>query len=266
MSGCTTSPCPPVMASNSDDATLLRYSRQILLPEIGIEGQARLNRGHALIIGLGGLGSPIALYLAAAGIGRLTLADGDRVESSNLQRQIAHSEARLGELKVESARAAIAAINSHCEVHTIPQRLEGMNLATAVARVDVVLDGSDNFATRFAVNAACWSAGKPLISGAAIRFEGQVSVFPGRPGGPCYRCLYSDQGRDDETCTANGILAPIVGIVGCIQATEAIKLLTGAGETLAGRLLLFDGLRMQWRVLGLRADPGCPVCQGGRGD
>ncbi|CAK0761593.1 Molybdopterin-synthase adenylyltransferase [Gammaproteobacteria bacterium] len=241
---------------------LMRYGRQILLPEFGLEGQMRLARGHALVVGLGGLGSPIALYLAASGIGQLTLVDGDRVEPSNLQRQIAHTEARLGEFKVDSARDAIAAINPHCEVHTIPERLEdGKTLAEAVARVDVVLDGSDNFTTRFAVNAACWKAGKPLVSGAAIRFEGQVSVFPGRPGGPCYRCLYSEQGQDDETCTANGILAPIVGIVGSLQATEAIKLLTGMGETLTGRLLLFDGLRMQWRVLGLRADPHCPVCQ-----
>jgi adenylyltransferase/sulfurtransferase len=244
-----------------DDDQLLRYSRQIMLPAIGIEGQERLQGSHALIIGLGGLGSPVSIYLAAAGVGRLTLVDFDRVELSNLQRQIVHTTGRIGQPKVESARHALEGLNPEVEIHCIPRRLEAGELLDQVAAADVVIDGSDNFTTRFAVNSACFTAGTPLVSGAAIRWEGQVSVFSGREG-PCYQCLYPADGQVDESCSANGILAPVVGMIGSLQATEAIKLLTGAGEPLFGRLLLLDALTMEWRTLKLRADPACPVCSG----
>jgi len=244
-----------------DDDQLLRYSRQIMLPAIGIEGQERLQSSHALIIGLGGLGSPVSIYLAAAGVGRLTLVDFDRVDLSNLQRQIVHTTGRIGQPKVESARNALEALNPEVEVHCIPRQLEAAELDEQVAAADVVIDGSDNFSTRFAVNKACFVAGTPLVAGAAIRWEGQVSVFSGREG-PCYQCLYPADGQVDETCSANGILAPVVGMIGSLQATEAIKVLTGAGEPLFGRLLLLDALTMEWRALRLRADPACPVCGG----
>ncbi len=244
-----------------DDDQLLRYSRQIMLPTIGIEGQERLQRSRVLIIGLGGLGSPVSIYLAAAGVGRLILVDFDRVDLSNLQRQIVHTTGRIGQPKVESARDALAALNPEVEVHCIPRQLEAAELREQVAAVDVVIDGSDNFATRFAVNKACFAAGTPLVAGAAIRWEGQVSVFSGRDG-PCYQCLYPADGQVDETCSANGILAPVVGMIGSLQATEAIKVLTGAGEPLFGRLLLLDALTMEWRALKLPADPACPVCGG----
>jgi len=242
-----------------DDEQLLRYSRQIMLPAIDVGGQERLRDAHALIIGLGGLGSPVAMYLAAAGIGRLTLVDFDRVDLSNLQRQIVHTTGRIGELKVESARIALHELNPEVEIHCIPQQLEETQLLEQVAAADVVIDGSDNFTTRFAVNRACFSAGTPLVAGAAIRWEGQVSVFSGREG-PCYQCLYPADGQLDETCSANGILAPVVGMIGSLQATEAIKLISGAGEPLFGRLLLLDALSMEWRTIKLRADPACPVC------
>jgi len=242
-----------------DDEQLLRYSRQIMLPAIDVDGQERLRDAHALIIGLGGLGSPVAMYLAAAGIGRLTLVDFDRVDLSNLQRQIVHTTGRIGELKVESARIALQELNPEVEVHCIPQQLEETQLLEQVAAADVVIDGSDNFTTRFAVNRACFSAGTPLVDGAGIRWEGQVSVFSGREG-PCYQCLYPADGQLDETCSANGILAPVVGMIGSLQATEAIKLISGAGEPLFGRLLLLDALSMEWRTIKLRADPACPVC------
>lgn len=244
-----------------DDDQLLRYSRQIMLPALGIEGQERLQCSRALVIGLGGLGSPVSMYLAAAGVGRLTLVDFDRVDLSNLQRQIVHTTGRIGQLKVESARAALGALNPEVEVHCIPLRLEAPELHEQVAAADVVIDGSDNFTTRFAVNRACFGAGTPLVAGAAIRWEGQVSVFSGREG-PCYHCLYPADGQVDETCSANGILAPVVGMIGSLQATEAIKVLAGAGEPLFGRLLLLDALTMEWRALRLRADPACPVCGG----
>jgi molybdopterin/thiamine biosynthesis adenylyltransferase len=244
-----------------DDDQLLRYSRQIMLPAIGIEGQERLQGSHALIIGLGGLGSPVSIYLAAAGVGRLTLVDFDRVDLTNLQRQIVHTTGRIGQPKVESARDALEALNPEVGVHCIPRQLEAAELLEQVAASDVVIDGSDNFATRFAVNKACFAAGTPLVAGAAIRWEGQVSVFSGRKG-PCYQCLYPADGQVDESCSANGILAPVVGMIGSLQATEAIKVLTGAGEPLFGRLLLLDALTMEWRALRLRADPACPVCSG----
>ncbi len=230
-----------------------------MLPAIGIDGQERLQNSHALIIGLGGLGSPVSIYLAAAGVGRLTLVDFDRVDLSNLQRQIVHTTSRIGQLKVESARDALEALNPEVEVHCIPRQPGPAELHEQVAAADVVIDGSDNFATRFAVNKACFAAGTPLAAGAAIRWEGQVSVFSGRRG-PCYQCLYPADGQVDESCSANGILAPVVGMIGSLQATEAIKILTGVGEPLYGRLLLLDALTMEWRSIRLRADPACPVC------
>ena len=243
-----------------DDQQLLRYSRQIMLPAVGIEGQERLRASRVLIIGLGGLGSPAAMYLAAAGVGTLVLVDFDRVDLSNLQRQIIHTSDRIGQPKVESARESLRALNPETRIETFDQPLEGDALTRQVALADLVLDGTDNFATRFALNAVCRSQRTPLVSGAAIRMEGQVSVFPGQPGTPCYHCLYPQEGQLDETCSANGVLAPVVGVIGSIQAVEAIKLLTGIGEPLVGRLLLFDALQMEWRTIRLKADPACPVC------
>jgi adenylyltransferase/sulfurtransferase len=243
-----------------NDDQLLRYSRQIMLPCVGIEGQERLLDARVLIVGLGGLGSPAAMYLAAAGVGSLVLADFDQVDLTNLQRQIVHNSERIGEPKVESARITLQALNPECRVETISRRLDEIALKQQIARVDLVLDGTDNFATRFAINKACYETATPLVSGAAIRMEGQITVFTGEPGGPCYHCLYPDEGEMDETCSANGVLAPLVGVIGSLQAVEAIKQLTGAGTTLQGRLLLLDALEMQWRTLRLTPDPACPVC------
>ncbi len=243
-----------------NDNQLLRYSRQIMLPGFGIEGQERLRASSVLVVGLGGLGSPAAMYLAAAGVGRLLLADFDAVDLSNLQRQILHTTERIGSPKAESARLTLSALNPDVDLVTVKRSLNEETLPALVGDVDLVLDGSDNFATRFAVNAACTAAGKPLVSGAAIRMEGQVAVFSGRPGGPCYQCLYPRDGALDETCTANGVLAPVVGIIGSIQATEAIKVLAGIGEPLYGRLLLLDAAAMEWRSLRLPPDPNCPIC------
>ncbi|MGD8909106.1 MAG: molybdopterin-synthase adenylyltransferase MoeB [Chromatiales bacterium] len=245
-----------------NDEQLLRYSRQIMLPAIGIEGQERLAAARALIIGLGGLGSPVAMYLAAAGVGTLVLVDFDRVDLTNLQRQVIHTTPRIGTPKVDSARQTLQALNPETRILTIDQALEGEALSEQVAQADVVIDGSDNFTTRFAVNASCRARRTPLVSGAAIRMEGQVSVFTGQPGTPCYHCLYPEEGQLDESCSANGVLAPLVGVIGSIQAIEAIKLLSGAGEPLVGRLLLFDALQMEWRMVKLKADPACPVCGG----
>jgi adenylyltransferase/sulfurtransferase len=243
-----------------NDDQLLRYSRQILLPQVGVEGQERLMRSRVLVVGAGGLGSPVALYLAAAGVGELAIADFDRVDLTNLQRQILHATDRIGTPKVGSAAWTLGALNPEVRVIPIARHLEGELLAAEVAKADVVVDGSDNFATRFAVNAACVAAGRPLVSGAVVRWEGQVSVFADRPEAPCYRCLYGASGEVDDTCTNNGVLGPVAGIVGTIQATEALKLLTGAGATLSGRLLLVDALEMRFRILALTKDPHCPVC------
>ncbi len=244
-----------------DDPQLLRYSRQILLPQFGIEGQQALLDTHALIIGAGGLGSPAAMYLAAAGIGRLSIADDDAVEASNLQRQILHREQDIGRPKAESAQNHLRQLNPELQVEAITARLQGTSLEARVRAADIVLDCSDNFTTRFAINAACVRQRKPLVSGAAIRLEGQVVVFDMRDGNrPCYRCLYREEGELEETCAENGVLGPLVGIIGSIQALEAIKLLTGMGETLAGRLLILDGMTMEWREMKLRKDPECPVC------
>ncbi|QGU32287.1 HesA/MoeB/ThiF family protein [Thermochromatium tepidum] len=242
------------------DDELLRYSRQMLLPQFGIEGQERLRASSVLVAGLGGLGSPVALYLAAAGVGRLLLADFDRVELSNLQRQILHTTDRLGLPKTESARRALQAIAPNVELISVDAPLTPETLPELVGDVDLVVDGCDNFATRFAINAACQAAHVPLVSGAAIRLEGQVAAFSGRPGGPCYRCLYPDEGTLDTSCAANGVLAPLVGIIGSLQATEVIKILTGLGTPLFGRLLLLDAARMEWREVQLHPDPACPVC------
>mgnify|MGYP001297363896 CR=1 FL=1 len=241
-----------------------RYSRHLIMPEVGMSGQKKRKAASVLLIGAGGLGSPLAMYLAAAGVGQLLLADGDRVDLSNLQRQIAHTTERLGQTKVGSAQHSLRAINPEVEVECLDTRLEAEALQAQVERVDLVVDASDNFPTRFALNLACHRSGKPLVSGAAIRWEGQVAVFGGQPGGPCYRCLYPEAGTEDTTCSENGILAPVAGIVGSIQATEAIKLLSLAGTPLLGRLLLVDALRMEWRQFKVTPDPGCPVCSGER--
>ncbi len=244
-----------------NDEQLLRYSRQIMLPQFDAAGQQRLLASHALILGMGGLGSPVAMYLAAAGVGKLTLVDFDTVDLSNLQRQILHGSHDIGRPKVESARDTLAVLNADVEVIALNARVEGEALDELVASADVVIDASDNFATRFQINDACVRARKPLVSGAAIRMEGQVSVFHNeRDDSPCYRCLYRDEGELEQTCSENGVLAPVVGVIGSIQATEAIKVLAGIGDTLSGRLLLWDAMTMEWRSLKLRKDPACPLC------
>ncbi len=246
--------------SELGDSQLLRYSQQILLTEVGIEGQQTLLNSSVLVVGLGGLGSPVAMYLAASGVGRLVIADHDRVELSNLQRQIIHSSSTVGMYKTESASSTLRALNPEVSIETVCARLGPGALAELLPRVDLVVDGSDNFETRYAVNRACVVAAKPLVSGAAIRMEGQVAVFASQPGKPCYECLYKRGIGTDETCVGNGVLGPIVGVVGSVQATEALKLLLGIGEPLTGRLLLLDGLRMEWRTIAIPPDPECPVC------
>jgi molybdopterin-synthase adenylyltransferase len=246
------------------DDQLLRYSRHILLPEIGIEGQQRLLDSHALLIGAGGLGSPIALYLASAGVGRITICDGDRVDLTNLQRQIVHRTESVGQDKAVSARATLASINPEVRVVALTERLAESRIAQLAAESDVVLDGSDNFATRHAVNRACLLHRKPLVSGAAVRFDGQVAVFDlRRDDAPCYACLFPEAGENEETpCAVMGVFAPITGIIGTIQAAEALKLLAVAGEVLSGRLLLVDALTMQLRTVRLAKDPACAACSG----
>jgi adenylyltransferase/sulfurtransferase len=245
-----------------DDAQLLRYSRHILLDELGIEGQERILQSHALIIGAGGLGSPAALYLASAGVGTLTLADGDTVDLTNLQRQILHTEARIGQTKVASGAESLAQINAGVRVIPRHERLEGEALANCVAAADVVLDCSDNFSTRYAINQACVQSQTPLVSGAAARFSGQVSVFDfTRPDFPCYHCLFPDgQPVAEERCAVTGVFAPLTGIVGSLQAAEALKLLAGIGVIPAGRLLLIDALSQTFRTVAFSKDPACPVC------
>jgi len=243
-----------------DDDALLRYSRQILLPEIGIEGQQQLLDAHALIIGLGGLGSPVAMYLAAAGVGRLSLVDDDLVDLSNLQRQIVHGSSSIGRPKVDSAARQLADLNPQCSIDTFAKRLGEDELRRLIDQVDLVLDCSDNFPTRFLLNRLCHAGRTPLVSGAAIRWEGQLSVFVYGEGEACYHCLYGHGEDEAERCSENGVVAPLVGVIGSLQALEAIKVISGAGEALASRLLIFDGLRQQWRTLKLARDPGCPVC------
>ncbi len=245
-----------------DDEQLLRYSRHILLPEIGVAGQARLGASCVLVVGAGGLGCPVALYLGASGVGRLILADGDVVDLTNLQRQIGHATASIGENKARSLAASVRAINPGITVQPLDAALSGETLRAAVATADLVVDASDNFATRHAVNSACVALGKPLVSGAAIGFSGQVAVFDARDAAsPCYHCLFPEQAGEPELhCAEAGVFAPLVGIVGAMQAAEALKLLAGAGAPLTGRLLLWDGLRAEARVVNVPRDPVCPVC------
>lgn len=244
------------------DEQLLRYSRHILLPQVGIEGQARLVACRMLVLGAGGLGSPAALYLASAGAGTLVLADDDTVDLTNLQRQVLHRTAAIGRPKVASGAAMLAELNPECRVIPLQVRLEGAQLDEEVALADVVLDCSDNFATRHAVNRACVRHGKPLVSGAAVRFDGQVAVFDTRRAdAPCYHCLFPEAEDVEEVrCATMGVFAPLVGIIGAMQAAEALKLVIGCGEPLAGRLLLLDGLAMAWRSIAVPRDPACPVC------
>jgi len=245
-----------------NDDQLLRYSRHILLPEIGVEGQEELLASSALVIGAGGLGSPAALYLAAAGVGTIILADGDAVDLTNLQRQILHTTDSIGRPKAASGREALAKINPEVKVVPLQQRLQDKDLDTLVASSSVVLDCSDNFATRHAVNRACVRHRKPLVSGAAVRFDGQISVFDLRDElSPCYQCLFPEDAELEEVrCAVMGVFAPLTGIIGAVQAAEALKLLAGAGETLTGRLLILDALAMQWRTVKLAKDPACTVC------
>ena len=245
-----------------NDDQLLRYSRHILLPQIGIEGQSAIVSARVLVVGAGGLGSPAAMYLAAAGVGTLVLADGDTVDLTNLQRQILHGEASVGRLKVDSGQETLSRLNPETRVETLPRRLEGGELDEQVALADVVLDCSDNFATRHAINRACVAHRTPLVSGAAVRFDGQLSVFDLRTdASPCYHCLFTE-GEDVEEvrCAVMGVFAPLTGIVGTVQAADALKLLAGCGETLTGRLLLLDALEMDWRSVRLTRDPTCAVC------
>jgi molybdopterin-synthase adenylyltransferase len=248
-----------------NDHQLLRYSRHILLDEIGIEGQQMLLGAHALIIGAGGLGSPAALYLASAGVGRITLVDHDTVDLTNLQRQILHTSARVGQPKAESGRQALHAINPDIAIDAVVQRADGALLDALVPRAGVVLDCCDNFATRHAVNRACVAHRVPLVSGAVIRFDGQISVFdPRRAASPCYACLFPpDQGFEDVACATMGVFAPLVGVIGAMQAGEALKLIMGVGQSLAGRLLLLDGARMDWTSISIARNPACPVCGAG---
>ena len=245
----------------SDDL-LLRYSRHILLPEIGVAGQARIADGSVLIIGAGGLGCPVALYLGAAGVGRLLLADGDTVDLTNLQRQIGHATSAIGENKAHSLAGRVRAINPEIVVEPIPEILAGRALIEAVTAVDLVVDASDNFATRHAVNRICVEFGKPLVSGAAIGFSGQLAVFDsGLPQSPCYCCLFPEHADEPEMrCAEAGVFAPLVGVIGAMQAMEALKYLARVGETMVGRLLLWDGLRSEPRLLRVPRDPACPVC------
>ncbi len=248
-----------------NDDQLLRYSRHILLPEIEIDGQQKLLDAHVLIIGAGGLGSPVSLYLAASGVGRLTLCDDDKVDLTNLQRQIVHFTDSIGERKVDSASRTLARINPQAVVNAIAERVGGERLEQLVQDADVVIDCTDNFATRHAINRACVRFRKPLVSGAGVRFDGQVAVFDlRRADSPCYHCLFPESGDLEEMrCAVMGVFAPLVGIIGSIQAAEALKLLMDIGKDLTGRLLLLDALTMEWRNVRLKKDPQCVVCGGG---
>lgn len=245
-----------------DDTQLLRYSRHLLLNELGPDAQARYAAAQALVVGVGGLGNPAAHFLAASGVGTITLVDADAVDLTNLQRQILFSSADVGTPKVEAAARRLAAVNPEVHLVRLRERVDDARLAALVARADVVLDCTDNFTTRHAINRACVTAGKPLVSGAAVRFDGQVAVFdPRDPASPCYHCLFGEGDELEETrCATMGVFAPLVGVVGAMQAGEALKVLAGAGRTLAGRLLLFDALAAQWRELRVPRDPRCPVC------
>lgn len=244
------------------DEELLRYSRHILLEDIGIEGQTRILQGHALIIGAGGLGSPAAMYLACSGIGQITLVDDDSVELTNLQRQIAHSTANVGQPKVASAKETLLSLNPHVQVNAIAVRADAALLDTLVAQADVVLDCCDNFATRQAVNAACVKHRKPLVSGAAIQMDGQITLYdPRDPSSPCYACVFPPDHTPEETrCATMGVFAPLVGIIGAMQAAEALKILASIGQALTGRLLMLDGRSMEWTQVRMSRKAGCLVC------
>ena len=232
-----------------------------MLTQMGIEGQEKLAKASALIIGMGGLGSPVAMYLASAGVGHLVLVDDDTVELSNLQRQIIHNCDSIGVSKVESAKNHLQSLNPECRITPVAKRLDHAELLLQVQQVDVVIDASDNFHTRFQLNEICVQSRKPLVSGAAIRLEGQVTVFRNDiDNSPCYHCLYKDEGELDQSCSTNGVLAPLVGIIGSVQALEAIKIMANFGDDLNGRLLLLDAEHMEWRQLKLKKDPACPVC------
>jgi molybdopterin-synthase adenylyltransferase len=244
---------------NDDD--LLRYSRHILLPQIGIEGQEKLHAASALIVGAGGLGCPAALYLGAAGVGRLVFADADVVDLTNLQRQIGHASLSVGRNKAASLQESVLAINPNIQVDVLAQRLAGEALTSAVKNVDVVLDCSDNFATRHAINRACVALGKPLVSGAALGFAGQLAVFDSRqPDSPCYQCLFPEMAEEGPRCSEAGVLSPLVGVIGAMQAVEAIKTLSGAGKPSRGRLLIYDAADGQFREIRVPKDPACKVC------
>ena len=245
-----------------DDTQLLRYSRHILLKEFGVEAQEKLLAASALVVGAGGLGSAALMYLASAGIGKIVIADGDKVDLTNLQRQIVHRESTIGINKAESAALTLGAINPECNIETVPERLAGDALSARIATIDIVLDCSDNFATRHAINRACVTHRKPLVSGAGIRFDGQISSFDSRRlDSPCYHCLFPEQAEaEEERCAIMGVFAPLVGIIGAMQASEAIRLLADVGEALVGRLLLLDGLTMSWHQVKLLRDQNCPVC------
>lgn len=247
--------------SDLNDKELLRYSRQIMLPKFDIAGQLSLKNASVLIVGLGGLGSPASMYLAAAGVGRLVLVDDDQVDLSNLQRQIVHTEKTLGQSKVESAKIHLSQINSNITYETLTKRVEGEELKALIASVDLVLDCCDNFATRFEVNRFSVETHTPLVSAAAIRMEGQISVYDPRiETSPCYQCLYPDGSEQEMTCSESGVMSPLVGILGSMQAMEAIKVLSGLGESLIGKLLMLDAMSMQWRSLKLKKDPECLCC------
>ena len=244
-----------------NDEELLRYSRQIMLPQVDVAGQQKLAGARVLIIGLGGLGSPVAMYLAAAGVGHLHLLDFDSVDLSNLQRQILHDTDSIGEAKTASAISHLQRLNPLVDITADEHRLDENALTHAAQQADVVVDASDNFATRFMINRACLAARVPLVSAAAIRMEGQLSVFRcDDPSAPCYQCLYRDTGDEDMNCTENGVLAPVVGILGSLQALEALKLILGIGTPMAGKLMVFDGMETEWRTLKLSKDPDCTAC------
>lgn len=245
-----------------NDDQLLRYSRQIMLPDFGYEAQEKLRDAHIGILGLGGLGSPASIYLCAAGVGRLSLVDFDAVELSNLQRQVVHGQDRLALNKAVSAGKTLSTLNPDTRLDIIERKLDDAELAQLFNELDCVIDATDNFASRFAINRACITTGTPLVSAAAIRYEGQLSVFDTREqDSACYACLYPEQGQEETGCNETGILGPVVGTMGCMQALEAIKLITGTGSTAINRLLLFDALALEWRSMKIGRDPDCPACK-----
>lgn len=246
-----------------DERDRARYSRHIQLPQIGESGQQRLLESRALIVGMGGLGSPASMYLASAGVGSLAISDFDHVDESNLQRQIVHTTASIGKEKALSAKQTLQAINPGVDINALDWALDRDELGEQIALADVVLDCSDNFETRFEINEQCVQARTPLVSGAAIRMDGQLSTYLlDRPGSPCYRCLYGEVSGTGESCAREGIMAPVVGVIGTLQALETIKIITGVGTTLNGRLLLFDGAGLEFQIMNLRKDPNCPTCSG----